>query len=225
MTLPSWTDETLGTKKRAALWLVAVIGEGNIFTKEQVQAAFPGVSQADRRVRELRDHAWQIDTNREDAALGPHELRFVQQGMPVWEPGKATRSGSALSTTQRREVLSRDGHLCRSCGITPGETYAGTYESAQLDIARRTVRQPDGSTTTELVSECNRCRVGGLHQVTDVGAVLAGVDGLGILERKLLAGWIDKDRREFSESERLWGAYRALPEESRSRVREALAEE
>ncbi|MFD7088111.1 hypothetical protein ACFV9P_15595 [Streptomyces sp. NPDC059892] len=223
MALPSWTDEKYGTMKRAALWLVTVIGEGNTFTKEDIKSAFPGISQADRRVRDLRDHDWQIDTQREDLTLGQHELRFVKQGAPVWEPGKATKSGASVTQTRRREVLAKDGHLCRSCGIAPGETYAGSYESAQLDIARRTVKQPSGGEQVELVSECNRCRVGGRGQTVDLGALLASVAGLGGLERKMLTGWVSEEKREFSTVERLWADYRALPAESRAKVREALS--
>ncbi|MER7315399.1 hypothetical protein ACIPJG_00790 [Streptomyces halstedii] len=224
MTLPSWTDEKLGTMKRSALWLISVVGEGNIFTKEDVKAAFPGISQADRRVRDLRDYGWQIDTNREDITLGQHEQRFVKPGAPVWEPGKATKSGVSLTQTQRREVLARDGHLCRSCGISPGETYADSYEAAQLDIARRVVKLPHGEgETVELVSECNRCRVGGRKESADLGAVLEGIAGLGGLERNLLAGWIEADKREFGAAERLWAQYRTLPEESRTKVRDALS--
>ncbi|MFD8740114.1 hypothetical protein ACFV06_35110 [Streptomyces sp. NPDC059618] len=222
MDLPVWTDAKLGTMKRAALWLVGVIGEGNVFTKEDVKEAFPGVSQADRRVRDLRDHGWQIDTNREDASLGQHEQRFVKQGAPVWEPGKGTRPGTSISQTRRREVLARDGHFCRSCGIAPGEIYAGTYESAQLDIARRVVRQRGGRETVELVIECNRCRVGGRGTAVDLGSMLASIDTLGGIERRLLATWIDQDHREFSKVERLWAEYRTLPEESRASIRTAL---
>ncbi|WP_455360583.1 hypothetical protein [Streptomyces sp. SYSU K21746] len=223
MTLPSWTDEKFGTMKRAALWLVTVVGEGNVFTKEDVKSAFPGISQADRRVRDLRDHGWRIDTHREDLTLGQHEQRFVTQGMPVWEPGKASKTGTAISQTQRREVLAKDGHHCRSCGIAPGEAYAGSYESAQLDIARRTVKQSDGSSTVELVAECNRCRVGGRGQDADLGAVLAGIAKLGGLERKMLTEWVADDRREFGAVERLWADYRTLPAESRAKVRAALS--
>ncbi|WP_323446303.1 hypothetical protein [Streptomyces yaizuensis] len=222
MVLPSWTDTKLGTMKRAALWLVTVVGEGNVFTKEDVKAAFPGVSQADRRVRDLRDHGWRIDTNREDAYLGQHEQRFVSQGEPVWEPGKGSRPSTSITQTQRREVLSRDGHFCRSCGIVPGAEYEGSYERAQLDIARRVVRHRDGSETTELVAECNRCRVGGRGKPVDEGAVLAGIGSLGSLERKLLAQWVAADRREFSVVEKLWADFRTLPEESRARVRRVL---
>ncbi|MFJ3643499.1 hypothetical protein ACIPRD_27620 [Streptomyces sp. NPDC090108] len=223
MTLPSYEDTKLGTMKRAALWLVTEVGEGNIFTKEAVKAVFPGVSQADRRVRDLRDHGWQIDTNREDASLGQHEQRFVRQGEPVWEPGKGTRPSATITQTQRRDVLAKDGHFCRSCGIAPGEIYAGTYESAQLDIARRVVRQPDGSEAVELVAECNRCRVGGRGLTADAGKVLAGAEGLSGMERRMLTDWIDADKREFSRVELIWADYRTLPEESRARIRQALS--
>ncbi|QDQ11763.1 hypothetical protein [Streptomyces spectabilis] len=222
MDLPSWTDPKLGTMKRAGLWLVTVVGEGSVFTKEDVKEAFPGVSQADRRVRDLRDHGWQIDTNREDASLGPHEQRFVKQGQPVWEPGKATRPSTSITQTRRREVLARDGHFCRSCGIAPGQVYEGTYESAQIDIARRVVRQQDGSEVTELVSECNRCRVGGRGTVTDLGSMLTRAAALSGLERKMLSSWMKQDKRDFSEAEAFWADYRALPEESRAKIREVL---
>ncbi|MCD0486172.1 hypothetical protein LO771_28260 [Streptacidiphilus sp. ASG 303] len=220
---PSWQDEKLGTMKRAALWLVQVVGEGNLFTKAQLREAFPGTSQIDRRMRDLRDFAWRIDTNREDLRLEAHEQRFVQMGEPVWEPGKATKSGLVPTATERRDLLARDGHMCRSCGITSGQLYAGTYEAAQLDVARRRVRTAAGSEEVQLVTECNRCRVGGRGLTADVGEVLARIDRLSELERRILAGWIGKDSRDFSALEQLWADYRTLPAEARRQVRSALS--
>ncbi|WP_392841054.1 hypothetical protein [Streptomyces sp. LN500] len=222
MALPSWRDEKFGTMKRAALWLVTVVGEGNVFTKEDVKNAFPGISQADRRVRDLRDYGWQIDTHREDALLGQHEQRFVGQGQPVWEPGKATKDSSSITDTQRRKILSSDGNRCRSCGISPGQIYAGSFESAQIDIARRKVKQPDGSRPVQFVAECNRCRVGGRGLEADLDVVIEGVAKLGGLERQMLTDWVAADEREFGAVERLWADFRTLPAESRDKVRAAL---
>ncbi|GHG58149.1 hypothetical protein [Streptomyces griseocarneus] len=222
MDMPSWQDQKLGTMKRAALWLVAEVGEGNVFTKSQLRDAFPDTSQIDRRMRDLRDFGWQIATNREDPELEAHEQRFVLQGIPVWEPGKSTRPSTAISATQRREIISRDGYICRSCGISTGESYEGSHELVQLDIARREVLQPDGSTAVELVTECKRCRVGGRGLVADLPAVIEGVQDLGAYEKKLLAGWIAADRRELSALEQLWAHYRSLPGASRDKVRKVL---
>lgn len=220
----SWQDEKIGTMKRAALWLVQEVGEGNLFTKGQLRDAFPGVSQIDRRMRDLRDFEWRIDTNREDLSLGANEQRFVHMGQPVWEPGKGSRkTGTAITGTQRRELLARDGHMCRSCGITPGQVYAGTYEAAQLDIARRDVRLANGTTEVQLVIECNRCRVGGRGLTAELGDVLARINRLSAFERGILAGWVVKDSRDFSELEDLWAAFRTLPADARTQVREELA--
>ncbi|MBT0770770.1 hypothetical protein KIH74_17640 [Kineosporia sp. J2-2] len=224
MAIPSWTDSKLGTMKRAALWLVQEVGEGNIFTKGQLRDAFPGTSQIDRRMRDLRDFDWKISTNREDVSLDANEQRFVQQGIAVWEPGKATRSGpSAITANQRRDLLARDGHKCRSCGIGPGEKYAGIETAAQLDIARRTVLMPDGSETIQLLVECNRCRIGGRELTADLTDVLNRLTSLPAIERKMLTSWIAKDARSFSTVEQLWADYRTLPSEAREKVRKSLS--
>ncbi|MFI9030540.1 hypothetical protein [Streptomyces sp. NPDC053560] len=222
--MPSWQDAGLGTMKRVALWLVSVVGEGNTFTKEDLRTAFPGVSQVDRRMRDLRNFGWLIATNREDEELDSHEQRFVKPGDPVWEPGRATRKTGtiAIGAARRREVLARDGNMCRSCGITPGEIYAGTYEAAQLDIARREVVKPDGTEATELVTECKRCRVGGRSLAADLDKVLKATDALDPAERSVLSNWMAADQREFNRLEQIWSDYRSLPEASRAQLRAEL---
>ncbi|MEU2174833.1 hypothetical protein ABZ552_11475 [Nocardia sp. NPDC019219] len=223
MTMPSWNNSNLGTMKRVALWLVQEVGVGEVFTKTALRDAFPDTSQIDRRMRDLRDFEWRIDTNREDPALGSHEHRFVRQGIPVWEPGKATRKvGVTVTAAERHALMMRDGHKCRSCGIGPGERYAGTYVASQLDIARRSVRMPTGETELQLVIECNRCRIGGRDLTADLGEVLSRIDCLPAYERKMLAAWVEQDARSFSETEDLWAAYRTLPAESRDIIRAAL---
>jgi hypothetical protein len=224
MTIPDWSDDRLGTMKRAGLWLVQVIGEGNTFTKSQLRDAFPDVAQIDRRMRDLRDFGWKIDTNREDIGLDPNEQRFTQRGILVWEPGKATRPAStSITSSQRREILARDGHKCLTCGIGPGERYTGTEITSQLDIARRRVRLPDGRSELQLVTECNRCRVGGRELIADLQGVLSRIEKLPAIEKKMLAGWIDRDGRKFSAVEQIWADYRTLPPGARDLIREAVS--
>ncbi|NKY45396.1 hypothetical protein [Nocardia cerradoensis] len=222
MTIPSWTDIRLGAKRRVALWLMQVVGEGNLFTKSQLREAFPDTQQIDRRMRELRDAGWRIDTNREDPSLEMHEHRFVSRGKPVWEPGQSSRADIAVTATERYALMTRDGHKCRSCGIGPGEKYAGTSVTSQLDIARRAVRMPDGATRTQLVVECNRCRIGSRDLTASLADVMARIEHLPVYERKMLAAWVEQDARSFSEVEELWAHYRTLPAEARDEVRVAL---
>ncbi|MCK2237153.1 MULTISPECIES: hypothetical protein [unclassified Crossiella] len=222
--MPSWMDTKLGGMKRVALWLIQVIGLGNTFTKNQLREAFPEVAQIDRRLRDLRDFDWKIHTNREDVGLGTHEQRLVEVGQPVWVPGKATRRAAVTVTAaQRHEALMRDGHKCRSCGIGPGEAYVGTDVTSQLDVARRDVLLPDGTTKTQLVIECNRCRIGNRELVANLGRLLGRINKLPAIEKKILSAWVAEDRRGFSEIEDIWAGYRTLPAESRVHVRDALA--
>ena len=216
---PSWRDEKLGTMKRGALWLVQVVGEGNVFTKAEMRSAFPETAQIDRRIRDLRDYGWRIDTRREDPGLDQSEQRFVSRGAPVWEPGKAVKKEAPLSAVARRDILQRDGHLCRSCGISAGERFSGSYATAHLDLARRKVALPDGSAEVQLVTECNRCRIGGGGESVDVGAVLEEIRALPNLELGILREWIERDRRRQSDLERLWALYRSLPGDARELIR------
>lgn len=224
MVMPSWEDTDLSTVKRAGLWLAQEVGVGEIFTKTQLRDAFPNTAQIDRRMRDLRDFGWRIDTNREDPALGSHEQRFVEQGDPVWEPGVKRRKASfTVTAAVRHALLMRDGHKCRSCGIGPGERYAGTYISSQLDVARRSVRMPSGEIDVQLVIECNRCRVGSRELIADLGDVLARIDRLPVYEQRMFAGWVAQDERGFSDAEALWADYRTLPPDARDEVRAALS--
>ncbi|MGY5127865.1 hypothetical protein [Streptomyces nigrescens] len=219
---PSWDDQRNGGRVRVALWLLQVVGEGGVFTKEEVRDAFPGVSQIDRRMRELRASGWQILTSLNDASLKPNEHRFVKRGEPVWEPGKSkAKPKSSLTPSQRSEAMKADGYICRRCGIASGERYGSGLETAQLDIARREVRFPDGTVDVQLATECKRCREGSKGEI-DLVELMDAISALGSVERKIFAQWMEADRRSYSSLEKLWGTYRTLPLQSRSAIRQSV---
>ncbi|MEU9435740.1 hypothetical protein [Streptomyces sp. NPDC048252] len=220
--LPSWQDSKLGTMKRAALWLVQVVGEGKVFTKAELREAFPDVAQIDRRMRDLRDFGWKIDTKREDIDLDANEQRYVQRGEPVWEPGRGTRPRNAITVNQRRELLATYNYKCSSCGATPGDTYAHSEVTAQLDVASREVLLPNDAKALQYVIECNRCRVGGIGSTYDVPALLSEATSLPSFELDILKTWIKLDARTFSSAEDVWAKYRALPAEAREAFRDGL---
>ncbi|TDD47905.1 hypothetical protein [Saccharopolyspora elongata] len=220
MTLPSWRDTSLGSMIRAALWLESKVGEGNVFTKNQLREAFPDVSQIDRRLRDLRAYDWQIDTRREDPSLRLEEQRYAKKGIEVWGPERAkAKPKASLTAAQRAKVMSDDNFLCRSCGVAAGDYYEDGVSTAQLDVARKQVKLVDGTTEVQLVTECNRCRIGGRGKVVDLGVVIRDVTALEPLERKIFVGWLKRDRRSFSALEKLWATFRALPEEARAEIK------
>jgi hypothetical protein len=226
MTKQSWKDsEKYGSMARAALWLEEEVGEGEVFTKAALRAAFPDVAQIDRRIRELRKYGWQIDTSREDPALKQQEQRYVKKGLPVWIPGQAkAQEKASLTAAQRTAIMQKDGYLCRCCGVGAGEAFAGGGQPAQLDISRRKVRNAEGVAEIQPVTECNRCRVGRRTHEVDFADVLDRLSQLTELERKVFSDWVAQDYRQRSVLEEIWGLYRVLPADSREEVARVCAE-
>lgn len=224
MALPSWQDEKLGSMARAALWLLDEVGEGNVFTKAQLRAAFPEVAQIDRRTRDLRDHGWRIDTSRDDVSLKQQEQRFVARGADVWIPGKskAPKHKNSLTAAQRLKVFQADNHLCRSCGIAGGEAYEDGITLSVLNVARRKVVLPEGGDDYQFVTECKRCGAGSTEREVDLGVILDLAESLAPMERQIFLAWIAADQRSLSPMEKMWGIYRTLPEGSRKAVADAL---
>jgi hypothetical protein len=226
VSLPAWNDPDLkaGTMIRGALWLIQEIGEGNTFTKEQLREAFPGVAQADRRLRDLRDYQWIILTNVEDATLMAEDQRFVRTGVPVWDPAarRAASPQSAVSAKEKRAVLARDDYICTVCGISGGESYADSVQTAVLVVARRATILPEGREEILLVAECKRCHAGSDGTPARADEVLTAIKALELSDQRRAGRWIARGRRDASPLERAWSSYRRLPADARDEVRAAL---
>ncbi|GGX64959.1 hypothetical protein GCM10010358_19170 [Streptomyces minutiscleroticus] len=225
MSLPAWNKVDAGTMVRGALWLVQVVGEGNTFTKEQIREAFPGVSQADRRIRDLRDFHWVILTNSDDATLAAEDQRFVKAGVPVWDPAarRAAAPQKAISNKEKQAVMARDDYMCSICGISGGEAYVDdSNQTAVLSVTRRETVLPDGRQRMLLVTECKRCRAGGDGQPARADETLADIEALDPADQRRLLRWIERGRRSPVPLDRAWNAYRRLPADARDEVRAAL---
>ncbi|MET8631655.1 hypothetical protein [Streptomyces sp. NPDC004680] len=227
MPLPLWNDPDLkaGTMIRGALWLVQEIGEGNTFTKEQIREAFPGISQADRRIRDLRDYGWVMLTNTEDATLTAEDQRFVTAGVPVWDPAarRAAAPQKAVSAKDKQAVMARDDYMCTICGISGGESYMdNSNQTAVLSVTRRPTVLADGGEEVLLVTECKRCRAGSEGRPARADEVLNGIQALDAADRRRLARWIERGRRGSTPLDRAWSAYRRLPADARDEIRSVL---
>lgn len=229
MPLPAWNDPKLkaGTMIRGALWLVQEVGEGNTFTKEQLREAFPGVSQADRRVRDLRDYGWVILTNSEDATLMAEDQRFVKAGVPVWEPAarRAAAPQKSVSAKEKHAVLARDDYMCTICGISGGDAYLDdSNQTAVLSVTRRATVLPDGREEVLLRTECKRCRAGSEGSPARADEVLRDIKALDRADQRRLTRWIERGRRGSTPLDRAWNSYRRLPAAARDEIRSTLEE-
>lgn len=226
MEQPAWDDPGAGgTMVRGALWLLQVIGEGNTFTKNELREAFPGVSQVDRRIRDLRDYGWVVYSSAEDATLLREDQRFVSAGVPVWDP-KARRANApekAISTKERQAVLARDRYMCTLCGIAGGEAYPDdAIMTAVLGVSRRTVTSDDGRPRQVLVTECKRCRSGDAPAPLAASDVVAVATELDPGELRRLVRWMERGRRGATELDRAWSSYLRVPPDERPQVAERI---
>lgn len=213
---------------RGALWLLQVIGEGGTFTKNQLREAFPGVSQADRRIRDLRDWGWILHSSTEEASLLTEDQRFVKAGVAVWDPQERRKAAprKAIPSKERSAVLARDGYMCTLCGIAGAEPYRDDpVMTAVLSVSRRRVRTLDGSEIEMLVTECNRCRSGQDNAPIRVSDVVATIDALSPGDRRRLLRWMERGRRGSTELDRAWEAYLRTPVTLRRKLAERLRDQ
>ncbi|MFG2792601.1 HNH endonuclease [Streptomyces sp. NPDC048419] len=215
---PKWTDQEIGTKVRVALWLRDVVGEGHIFTKAQLRDAFPDYAQVDRRLRDLREHGWEIETRLTRVSLKQDELFFVRAGEPVWDP--ATRAARVArrgpSARLRRIVLERDGHACVRCGSQAG--------AVTLSLAYVVPISQGGTVDTDnLITLCAKCNADRTSQPPGEEEVWLRMQRLSPGEQSRLLAWMALDRRPVSAVEEVWQLYRAAPINQKNSLKELLA--
>jgi hypothetical protein len=221
---PAWDDPDLdaGVMVKGALWLVQRVGVGNVFTKADIREAFPGVAQADRRIRDLRDYGWVLHTRSDDASLLQEQTRFVLAGVEVWD-ARARRAGNpnkGISAKARDEIMARDGYMCTVCGITGGEEYLDDpAQTALLSVVQAPTMSPGGGEIVTLATLCKRCKTGRGATRMDLESVLHAIRTLDGAEREQLAVWMRRGRRHGSRVDLVWSMYLNLSPEARDQVR------
>lgn len=223
-------------KKPPSIVLVAehlahVVGEGTTFTMEQVREAIPGVSQIDRRMRELRQLDWVIDTYRTDPTLQPSELRVTTIGERVWEPGARRRPDKGVSASARSQVYRRDDYRCTVCGIEKGEEYAEPSlrgKKARLTIGHYLpkARGGDPSDVANMRTECALCNEA-VRDLTptieDFEMIKTELANMKNAEKEEIARWQLAGERDRSRTELLNSRINRLPAARRDEIRRLLA--
>ncbi|MEU1346785.1 HNH endonuclease [Streptomyces sp. NPDC005775] len=225
---PNWRDGELklGTKVRVAAWLASEVGEGNTFTREQLRVAFPGATQVERRMRDLREHGWEIDIAR--MADGVH-MRLVKIGEPVWSPeGRlVAKRQIGTSAVRRSEILRRDNYVCTSCGVSAGEPHLDAQNSLARLSVRHLVSLAEGGTDgpENLVTICDRCNLGGAS-IPSVNReeVARQIQDLSMQHKTVLLAWMARGERTPSPLDRAWAMFRHLDPGGRKEVVRVLAE-
>ncbi len=186
------------------------IGVGVVFTRADIEAAFPGVGQIDRRVRGLRESGWTIVTNRQDKNLRPGQLRCDQFGVDHRTPGP--------TDYVRRAVILRDRRQCQVCGIIAGHPYPGEPDSAaNIEAARRTGARGYAASAWE--ARCGRCfGADNGHPTGDADHVWSAIDELSREDKETLLAWMEIGRRPIDNTEALFAELCAFSPRERARI-------
>lgn len=131
---------------------------GQTFTMAEIRAASGGHAQADRRMRELRDHeGWKISSHVHRADLRPGEY-ILEERPPEPDAGDYTFA-KPISRRLRAQVLERNGYTCQMCGIGAGDL-TDDGRKARLHIGHIVDRDHGGKVELgnlrALCSDCNQ---------------------------------------------------------------------
>ena len=169
---------------------------GKVVTIGQLREV-SGIQSAPRRVRELRQEGWPIDTHHDDASLKPGEYRLTDQPPPPEQRRKPRR----ISKRIRAQVLDRDGATCQMCGAGAGdEDPFDPRRRVRLHVDHIRDRAHYGPDTTDnyrtLCSHCNEGARDSLPEPPSWSWLLSQVRRASVdVQRKLLA-WL---RNRFGE--------------------------
>ncbi len=221
-----WKNQSYGAAKRVAHYLSNEVGQGQTFDVNTLRERIPGVTQLDRRMRDLRKVGWVIRSYKDVGHLKPNELFLEEIGEHVWEDGfKWPEQG--LSAKTRRQVFERDGSRCFVCGIEFGSPYPHLPNTvARGTVGHIVARERGGGDDLEnLRPECHLCNEQSQNLTgspVDVGLLERKIRQLKREEKKELMKWMLAKRRPFTDTEALWMEYQQLPTSRKEAVQAEL---
>jgi len=230
--VPTVQDRPRSSKVRVATF-VAIVGEGNKFSKLELLHAVPGVAQADRRMRDLREIGWVIDNYKGNPSLKPDEYLVRKIGIRIDLGEQAPRKSGRKSVTgaKRRRIFDRDGNTCQVCFSAGGAEFADAPGlRATLTIGHIIPVARGGSDDDDnLRTECQRCNDESRDATLnppDKGEVLTRIRNLGgRADKGELFQWMVRGSRPLTDKERVFTDWARLPVSQRLEVMTELSRE
>ena len=190
--------------------------------------AVPGVAQADRRMRDLRSMGWVIDNYKVNPTLSPNQYLLRTIGTRVDQGEKPVTQRKTITGAKRRRIFQRDGYVCQSCFTAGGEEFADAPgRKATLTIGHIVPFKRGGTDDDDnLRTECQRCNDEARDNSEDppnVEEVLAELSRGSRKEKRHVYLWMQANRRNITDQERIFMKWRRLPVDQRERVMKELA--
>lgn len=204
---------------------IAGIGEGNKFTKLDLNRAIPFYAQNDRRMRDLRECGWVIDNYKVNPSLAPDEYLVREIGVRIdlgERPPKPARK--TVGGAKRRRILERDGHVCAICGVPAGEPFPDAPGRRAVLTIGHLIPVARGGTDDEnnLRAECQRCgdesRDNTLDPPTTDFVLTRARNIRSRKEKKRLFAWMVARRKDPDDTELVFLDWCRLPHSEQLRV-------
>lgn len=116
-------------------------------TKDQLAYVTAGMQEWTRRVRELVEEGWQIDSHLDDGRLGPGDYRLTAMEKLAGRPREAIKL--------RHQVLDRDDWSCCDCGRSPKSDRVRLQAHHIVPV-----NEGGGNELSNLVTRCSQCHAG-----------------------------------------------------------------
>jgi len=211
---------------------IASVGEGNKFKKMELFAAVEGVSQADRRMRDLREMGWEIDNYKVNPNISPDEYLIKKIGVRIdlGEP-RPKSARKSITGPKRRRIFERDGHTCQVCGAPAGVPFPDDPSRVAILTIGHIVPKAWGGPDDDgnLRAECQRCGDESRNitkKPPTADEVLVRAQHVGSLkEKRRLFGWMQAGRRSLDDTEDIFNDWAKLPHAQRLEVMSKFAQQ
>jgi hypothetical protein len=178
----------LGAKSALRQFFLSNIGR--VIDTRELREAAGGAGQYGRRLRDLREEGWVIQSHHDNSALKPGQYLVLE----------APRDGAALtkciSARLRAAVLDRDGFTCQMCGLTPGDVDPNTGRKVRLHIGHIVDKSLGGKDElSNLRALCSTCNQGAKNVTTEKPStiwLLSQIRRAGIEEQRTVLEWLNK---------------------------------
>ena len=166
---------------------------GVVLRSQDIQEASGGAVEWARRLRELREEGWKIQTHNDRSDLRPDEYVLTDATPP---PYVVSRN---LSNRVRAQVLERNGYTCQMCGAGAGDNDEGGHH-IRLHIGHIVDKSHRGSDElSNLRALCSSCNQGAKNLVQEPPTytwLLSQVRRATAGDQRAVLNWLQNKFRE-----------------------------
>lgn len=161
---------------------------GRVIESRELRDASGGAGQYGRRMRELREEGWVIQSHLDNSALKPGQYLVLEA------PRSDAAIAKGMSARLRATVLDRDGFTCQMCGLAAGDIDPSTGRRVRLHLGHIKDKSLGGKDElSNLRALCSTCNQGAKNVTAEKPStiwLLSQIRRAGIEEQRAVLAWL-----------------------------------